>query len=335
MTAFISVVRSASLNGYIELAQSLGLDAFAMLRRAGLSTRSLQDPETPLSVESVHTLLETSATASAAEDFGLRLAARRQLSHLGPIALVLREEPTARQALDTLFRYLRLLNTSLVTRLESNDGRLIIHEDILTESQAPMPQSIGLALGVMYRILRELLGSQWRPLGVCFKHQAPRDTHGYQAFFGTPVDFGAPFNGIVCRAAELEAPRASGNPEMARFTRQFLDLALAREQRTTAATVRQLITALLPGGQCTSQQVAQHLGVDRRTLHRHLAADGGSFSQTLQNVRVTLVMEQLRHGNLPLTEVAKLLGFGSPSAFSYWFSSYFGCSARQWRKANA
>lgn len=335
MTAFIPVVRSASLNGYTELAQSLGLDAFAMLRRAGLSARSLKDPETPLRAEAVSALLEASAKASGAEDFGLRLAAGRQLSHLGPIALVLREEPTARQALDTLCRYLRLLNASLVTRLESSDGLLVIHEDILTESDASTHQSIGLALGVMYRILRELLGSQWQPLGVCFRHQAPRDTDRYRAFFGTRVDFSAGFNGVVCRAAELDVPRESGKPGMARFARQFLDQALSREHQTTAATVRQLITALLPGGQCTSQQVAQNLGMDRRTLHRHLAADGTNFSQLLQDVRASLVKEQLRHGKQPLAEVSMLLGFASPSAFSYWFNSCFGCSARDWRKRNA
>lgn len=332
MTASVPVVRSASLNGYAELAQSLGLDPLAMLRRAGISPRSLQDPETPLSTHAVQTLLEHSAEASGTEDFGLRLAARRQLSHLGPIALVLREEPTARAALDTLCRYLRLLNASLLTRLDSSDDLLVIREDILGDAGEPVRQSMELAVGVMHRILRELLGPQWQPLAVCFRHRAPRDSSGHLAFFGTRVDFSAGFNGIVCRSAELQVPREGGNPEMARFARQYLDRALSREHQTTQATVRQLIAALLPGGRCTSQQVAQHLGVDRRTVHRHLAAEGQSFSQLLQVVRSGLVMTQLRHGNLPLSEVAALLGFASPSAFAYWFNSSFGCSVREWRK---
>jgi AraC-like DNA-binding protein len=33
--------------------------------------------------------------------------------------------------------------------------------------------------------------------------------------------------------------------------------------------------------------------------------------------------------------VAALLGFASPSAFAYWFSSSFGCSVREWRKRAA
>jgi hypothetical protein len=41
------------------------------------------------------------------------MARDRRISNLGPLSIVLREEPTARQALDMLGRYLRLLNASL------------------------------------------------------------------------------------------------------------------------------------------------------------------------------------------------------------------------------
>ena len=61
MATHLPVVRSASLNGYVELAQSLGLDAAAMLRRAGLQLRSLSDPETPISTQAVRRLLEETA----------------------------------------------------------------------------------------------------------------------------------------------------------------------------------------------------------------------------------------------------------------------------------
>ena len=88
---------------------------------------------------------------------------------------------------------------------------------------------------------------------------------------------------------------------------------------------------LLPGGQCTAQQVAQHLRVDRRTLHRHLSAQGLTFSALLNEVRSELVMRHLRDSDLPLGEVASLLGFAAQSSFSHWFRASFGCSVSQWR----
>jgi AraC-like DNA-binding protein len=38
----------------------------------------------------------------------------------------------------------------------------------------------------------------------------------------------------------------------------------------------------------------------------------------------------LRESDLPLREVAELLGFARLSSFSHWFRAHFGCSASQW-----
>lgn len=328
----LSAVRSASLMGYLDLAQSLGLDAHAMMRRVGLPPRCLDDPETPIAADAVRELLELSAHATGVEDFALRLAARRSFSNLGPISLVLKEEPTVRQALDTLCRYLRLLNASLITRIEEADGTVTIREELLGRHSSSTRQSMELAVGVMFRILRELAGPNWKPMRVCFAHRPPRDLTGHRAFFGPCVDFNRDFNGIVCSAADLQAPQPQTNHGMARFARQYLDQALSRQQRSAGDTVRQLIAALLPGGRCTAQQVAQHMGVDRRTIHRHLAAEGASFSMLLDEMRSELVTRQIRDSDLPLAEVAGLLGFSAPSAFGHWFRTAFGCSATQWRR---
>jgi AraC-like DNA-binding protein len=333
MPAVAQVVRSASLRGYVELAESLGLNAHAMLRRAGLVPRALDDPETPLSVSAVRQLLESSAQEAGVDDFGLRLASQRRLSNLGPISLVLREEPTGLQALESLCRYLRLLNASLLTRIEQGSELVIIREEFLIDHAAPTRQSMELAVGVMFRILRELLGPGWKPRRVCFSHRAPRDLATHRALLGPNVEFNCEFNGIVCARTDLEARLPGTDPDMARYARQYLDTALARNRANTSETVRQLIGALLPGGRCTADQVAQHLGVDRRTIHRHLATEGESFSGLLSSVRSEFAIRQIRDSDRSLAEVSELLGFSGPSAFAHWFRHVFGCSVSAWRKS--
>src|SRR6478735_8337014 len=103
-------VRSASLNGYVELVRSLGRDPHAFMRTVGLPPEILDDPELLIPRDAARELLEITARATRTEDLALRLAAQRRLSALGPISLVLREEPTPRAALDTLCRYLKLVN---------------------------------------------------------------------------------------------------------------------------------------------------------------------------------------------------------------------------------
>jgi AraC-like DNA-binding protein len=88
----------------------------------------------------------------------------------------------------------------------------------------------------------------------------------------------------------------------------------------------------LPTGECVAEKLAQQLGVDRKTLYRHLAHHNQTYSSIVDDVRVDLVNRYVVNRERPLSEVAILLGFSSLSAFSRWFSGRFGCSVTTWRR---
>ena len=327
------LMRSGSLNGYVELVESLGRDPHAFMRSVGLEARFLQDPEMLIPRDAARELLEITARATRIEDFALRLAARRKLSALGPISLVLREEATPRQALDTLCRYLKLVNASLIIRVEDTGGLVIIREDLLPTPGLQMRQSVELAVGTMFCILSELIGQQWQPLEVCFSHRPPEDVTAHRAFFRRNVKFNQEFNGLVCSSAHLSRPREQGDQVAAGLARKYLEAAMTGRGESAQETCRRIILALLPGGACSAPEVARFLHVDRRTLHRRLGAEGLSFSRVLDEVRRDLVQHHLRESDLPLGEVAELLGFSRPSSFSHWFRDQFGCSPSAWSRA--
>ncbi|APX73818.1 AraC family transcriptional regulator [Achromobacter insolitus] len=335
MRQISQLMRSGSLNGYVELVESLGRDPYAFMRSVGLEAKFLEDPEMLIPRDAARELLEITARATRIEDFALRLAARRKLSALGPISLVLREEPTPRQALDTLCRYLKLVNASLIIRVEDAGGVVIIREDLLPTPGLQMRQSVELAVGTMFCLLRELIGQQWQPLDVCFTHRPPKDVAAHRAFFRRGVKFNQEFNGLVCAAADLARPQEQGDQVAAGLARKYLEAAMTRQGESAQETCRRIILALLPGGACSAPEVARFLHIDRRTLHRRLEAEGLSFSRVLDEVRSDLVKHHLRESDLPLGEVAELLGFSRPSSFSHWFLVRFGCSASQWSKQAA
>ncbi|MFM9925906.1 AraC family transcriptional regulator [Variovorax sp. H27-G14] len=329
------MMRSATLSGYVELVESLGRDPHVFMRTVGLHAKFLQDPETLIPRDAARELLEITARATQTEDLALRLAARRKLSALGPISLVLREAPTPRDALDTLCRYLKLVNTSLIIRVEDSPSVVVIREDLLPTPGLAMRQSVELAVGTLFRMLGDLIGPHWQPLDVCFTHRPPKNSFAHRAFFGRHVKFNQEFNGLVCRAIDLSSPRAQGDQVSAGFARKYLDAAMKDRNDSAQESCRQLMLALLPGGACSAQEVARLLHIDRRTLHRQLDAEGSSFSRLLDEVRSGLVRRHLRESDLPLGEVAERLGFGRLSSFSHWFRNLFGCSASQWRRQAA
>src|SRR5215470_19003007 len=102
------LIRSATLSNYVEVARSVGLDPYRMTAEFRLPPASLTDPDVRVSAAVVARLLEESARRSGRIDFGLRLADRRTVANLGALALLVREQPTMRKALDVLVGYMFL-----------------------------------------------------------------------------------------------------------------------------------------------------------------------------------------------------------------------------------
>src|SRR4029453_2172203 len=96
--------------------------------------------------------------------------------------------------------------------------------------------------------------------------------------------------------------------------------------------VMEVVRTLLPSGKCTIEQVAEHFACTRRTIHRHLADCGTSFSAILDAERADLALRLIEDRSRPLTVVAGMLGFSAQSAMARWFRGRFGCSITEWRK---
>jgi AraC-like DNA-binding protein len=102
-----------------------------------------------------------------------------------------------------------------------------------------------------------------------------------------------------------------------------------------SAEVRSLVRDMLPLGGCSVEEVAHHLGVDRRTVHRHLARGGETFSSLMDEVRAELAESYLEGNKRHLTEVAQLLGFSALSAFSRWHKRHFGLTLTERRNGKS
>ena len=321
------LVRAASLTHFADVAAECGLDVRALLAESGLPPRCLSEPDLKVPADAVGRLLETAAERAHQPAFALRMVASRRLSNLGPLGLLVRDEPTLRSALEAIVRHIHLHNEALVVRVQNEGGLVVIREELLGSEGRLLRQATELVVGVTFRVLQLLLGASWRPRLVCFAHRAPPKLAAHRQLFGPAVEFGHEFSGIVCNAADLDIPNPAADPVMARYSKRLLAAEPGPRERY-ADHVRRLVVLLLPRGHCRVEVVAQHLGVDRRTVARRLAAEGTDFSAVVDGMRGELVQRYLADGAKPLAEVAALLGFASASAFSRWHRLRFGQAAR-------
>lgn len=320
--------RSAGLTGYLDLAREVGVDAYKLAAAAGVPAAALTDPDLKISSIGMGRMYEEAAERSGVEDFALRIAEKRRLSNIGLVGLLVREQPTLRQALRTLAQYVWLQNEAYSIHLEETEDVAILKQGVAIPTGR---QQADLVMGVGIGIMRSLLGDAWRPLDVCFIHAAPAKLDTYRRVFGRAPLFGQDFLGVIIKRSDLDAPIASADPAMASQVSRYLEQAAAQRGTALSDKVRELITLLLPSGDCTVERIAQRLRMDRRTLHRRLAAEGTSFSEILDLTRRSHAESLLTNSERSLQGVSDLLGFSSLSAFAHWFRRRFKCTASAYR----
>ena len=81
--------------------------------------------------------------------------------------------------------------------------------------------------------------------------------------------------------------------------------------------------------------MSEHLGCDRRTIHRQLSTVGTSFTELVEARRQELVPRLIDDRTRTLPAVVELLGFSAQSALAGWFQRRFNCSITEWRACAA
>jgi AraC-like DNA-binding protein len=327
-------MRAATLANYLEVASSVGLDGPRMLRQAGISPAALADPESRLPASAVIGLLDRSAELSGCENFGLLMAEARSFTSLGPLTLLLERLPNVREVVRASIDFQRHMNDIISISIEDVSDTCVIRTDLAPGFWSV--QAFDHIVAMAYRALTAASGNRWKPDCVHLVRKAPDDPAPWRRVFAVPIEFDAAFNGLSSTGEAMLMPNPLADEVMARHARQLLHLVPVEPvQDGVSDRVRRSITLLLPSRRATIDQVAAQLGISARSLQRRLEDEGHQFGELLTEVRRELATAYLANSTHPVTTVAALLGYASPSSFTRWFAGTFGTSPLAWRADHA
>lgn len=329
----MSLVRGTSLQGLIELVDELGGDADELLDRVHLTPDVIGDHEAFIGYRSVVSLLEIAATATGSGDFGRRLGNRQGLEILGPVGVAARTAPTVGAALQAVEHYFAVYSPALAVGVTVVLGQpLATFEWRITAARPPAhAQAAELALGVSLRIFRLLAGDDFLPTSVQLRHEPLTGRSEYADYFGCPVEFSAPTYGFRFPSAVLVRPLEADSAVHA-VVRDYLGTIAVPHELTEVDAVVRLIRRMLPMGVLDLGLIADQLVQHPRTLQRHLAARGTSFAELVDRVRRDEAERHLRDTDMPLGQLAGVLGFSEQSVLSRACRRWFGMSPSQVRR---
>lgn len=331
------MIRAASLRGFVTLVEELGGRAGELLDRHGIDQSMLGDDDCLVPITAHDQMLDAAALQLNCPDLGLRLAATQDVTVLGPLAVAIEASSTVGEALECAARFLFVHSPALSVTVEDDPlGRrgvvALTYRKDLRESPYS-PQGMELGIGLFHRVAVALVGEVRGFRSVLFPHQPLSAVQRYVEHFGVDVRFGAPAAALCVQRQLLEQRFSGANPAVRVQAVEHLARRFTDPRLNLAVQVRLAIAEDLRTSAPTIASVARCFGVHPRTLQRRLSAEGTSFVTLLDEVRREAAVRYLTTTDLPLGQVAMLVGFSEQSTLSHAIRRWCGSSPSGLRRA--
>lgn len=193
-------------------------------------------------------------------------------------------------------------------------------------------------LVTMVRICRQVTGTRLALNHLKVRHRRDEAPAEFSSFFGCEVEFGAEGDKIILPASVTSLPIVGRDSYLNDLLRQYAETSLAHRPKGRAplrSAVEGVLPQLLPHARASASIVAKHLGVSTRTLSRRLREEGAGFAAILDETRAALAKSYLAEPNLPVSEIAWLLGYQEVSSFTHAFKRWTAMAPQQFRSAFA
>jgi AraC-like DNA-binding protein len=322
--------------GLVRLAYAFaskeGLEVEPLLKKAGLTSRHVENSTFPLGVKNQIEFLNLLAAAAGDELLGFHLAQTFDLREIGMLYYVMASSNTLGDALQRAARYSRIVNEGIHLKYRENK-RLTIAFEYVGVARHQDRHQIEFFMVSLARLVRQLSGRNVSPDRLSVTHHREGFHALFRKFFACEVLFGSSADEIEFALTIRQMPLASADSFLHALLIAQCEKTHAHRLRPAAlrVSIENEIVPLLPHGKAQAPTIARKLGISQRTLARRLAAEGLSFTSILDALKFDLAKHYLEEAGLPITTIAWLLGYQEVSAFTHAFKRWTGMTPKQAR----
>lgn len=334
------IVLAAAATGLVDFIERQRGDVDSIFGNSGIAPDMAGAPTLKLKLSSYCRLFEQAAKQIEGEkfspgNFGLHFGQQFQPRDLGMWGYAAISSPTLGAALDNLVRLFHYHQESSGMQLARGaDGLMRLEYQIYSSEIVERRQDAELSLGMFANVIRDCCGPKWAPIEVHFEHPRPEFWKEHEAAFDAPVYFSQPTNALLFRPELLERPMPGRDLQLLTMMQTCLE-SLGSHRHGSDGMVDRVKTAIrvnLPGGYPSLDHIAQMLRVMPAIIQRELAEQGLTYKDAVETTRQSLAQMYLDQRQLPLTEIALLLGYSELSAFTRAFTRWTGVSPSAYRK---
>jgi AraC-like DNA-binding protein len=310
-----------------------GIPATPLLSKAGLSIEQIDDRSARLKVRSQIKFLDLAADALQDDVLGFHLARDYELREIGLLYYVMASSEMLNDALHKIARYSGITNEGVSVKFRASKEAAVTLDYVGVERQSDCHQIEFWLLSIV-RLCRQLTNRRLIPSRIRVVHHRKKTPAEFRSLLGCEIEFGAPVDEVVFPAAITRLPIGSADSHLNKLLLGYCEEALAHRtpaRATLRSSVENAMAPLLPHGKANAVEIARRIGMSHRTLARKLASEGLTFSEIAEELKGDLARHYLRDGDLPISQIAWLLGYREVSAFTHAFKRWTGMTPRQAR----
>jgi AraC-like DNA-binding protein len=314
--------------------RELGHDVAAVLAEVGARPEQVNDDAIRLEVPKQIRILELASEELEDGLLGFHLARNFDLREIGLVYYVIASSERLADALLNGKRYCTIMNEGVRLNVKLDDRAAAIALDYVDVDRQSDRHQIEFWLVTLVRICRQVTDTRLAPRHLRIRHRRDETPAEMRRFFGCDVEFGAASDEIIFPAPVASLPIVGSDNYLNDLLLRYAEEALAdrpQERASLRSAVERVLPQLLPHAKASASNVAQKLAISTRTLSRKLRDEDVAFGEILEETRAALAKRYLAERDLPVSEIAWLLGYGEVSSFTHAFKRWTGTTPRQFR----
>jgi AraC-like DNA-binding protein len=318
----------------VELAKDWRVTPEDLLGGEGLDAAEIAVPQARLSLETFLSVIGRARALTREPGLGFCWGLRMRLSAFGYVAFAAMSAPTLRGAMDLIVRFTPLISAATGLRLDI-DGQTSVLTLVENADFGPVRDVVILAhLIGLWRIARLLTGRDLEataeiafpmpPYHSRFAHTVPR------------VRYGQGQTRVLIPTTALERRLVMADATALDLARKECELQLETLSHggSLVRRVRRLVWDR-EGGVRSPREVAKAVHMAPRTLRRALTLHGSSLTSLLGAERRQRAVSLLCASDLPIEEIAGLLGYSGVSNFTRAFRQWTGETPAAFRRSRS
>lgn len=335
----LASVRVDALRHIERVISGMGGDAAALLNRAQIDRRLLDQGKGVISHARMAGLLEQASVELGCPDLGLRLAASQATQGatkvFGPLHVAMCHSPTLGMALRYFADHVHAYSTAVRVHFRKNpgDARVFMLLEPAPPGLTAQRQSVEHALALLQHAVRALSAGRVQAREIWIMHAPVAPASTYRTHLNATVRFGQDSYGLFFDDCDLELTLPNADPQLYEIATCFIERRFPAAGLSLGEKVRIIIAQLLVGGQCTHEHVAASVGMHPRTLQRRLRIEGETFEAIKDAVRRDVALRYLQQPGVSLMRVSEILGYSETSVLSRSCHRWFSASPSELRNA--